>query len=481
VSNSALLTLAMACMPAGSAYLWSVWGARLLRGAPAGASWLMWALLMLPAVSTLGVVLIRPRLKAAGLRMAFSLVVGFIGLWIAAAVLWQEWIAAGPAPEPGVLLLWRLSFIPIPLASIALWLWGEWVGHGAIGPRDVRIALSRNVMSILLLYLFYNSAPLLAEGEALGPVVTIFVCGVMALAASNLERLRVQREGTAVAPLLDRYWLQTVAGLIALLLLVGLLITGLAGTRLFAQIGSVLLLALAAVAIGVSWILVAIGVIVFILLYPLRALFQAVATRMVFPTPAPTSPALATALAAAPPTAAPAPSPIFDILGWAIAVGVVAAIVFMVFWLRLRAAALPREEEAEEVRESILSGDLLWNQLRSLFGGRGSGREKSSAAYLRLNDGTHASRVRIRRAYQRALQWAYERGRVRAPSVTPRGFETALRELSSDQAASRALTAAYEPARYDGVEPSSQMADEAEAALATMMRPGQAEASEDRS
>jgi len=456
-------------MPAGSAFLWAVWGARLLRGAPAGASWLVWTLALLPVVSSLSVVLIRPRLKAAGLRLAFSLVVGFLGLWIAAAALRVDWLSAGPVPEPGALLLWRISFIPIPLACLALWLWGEWVGHGTIGQRDVRLALSRIVMTILLLYLFYNSAPVLTVGEALGPIVLVFVAGVLALAASNLERLRVQQEGAPVALVLDRYWLQTVAGLTAVLLLAGLLITGLANTRAFTQFGGILLVALAAVAIGLSWILVAFGVLIFLLLYPLRGLFQSISTQMLLLTPAPTSPALATAQAAVPPTAA-APSAIFEAAGWVVAAAIVVALILMVFWLRLRSQALARTETAEEVRESILSGDLLWRQLQKLFGGRRGRGAKELSAYLQLSGEANAARVRIRRAYQAALQWAFEGGHVRAPSETPRAFARTLEQLSSNPVAGRALTEAYHPARYAAEEPPPQLAEQAEASLASLMQ-----------
>jgi hypothetical protein len=476
-----LLTLAMASMPAGSAFLWSVWGARLLRGAPAGASWQMWTLALLPVVSSLSVVLIRPRLKAVGLRLAFSLGLVLLGLALAAAGLRFEWLAAGGAPGPTGVVLWRLSLLPIPIACLALWLWGEWVGHGTIGQRDVRLALSRNVMTILLLYLFYNSAPVLTVGEALGPIVLVFVAGVLALAASNLERLRVQREGAPVAPVLDRYWLQTVAGLTAVLLLAGLLITGLANTRVFAQAGGVVLVALAAVAIGLSWILVAFGVLIFLLLYPLRGLFQSISTQMLLPTPAPTSPALATAQAAAPSTAA-APSPIFEAAGWVVAVGILVALILMVFWLRLRSEALARTETAEEVRDSILSGDLLWRQLQNLFGGRRGSGGKEPAAYLPLGGEATAARVRIRRAYQAALQWAFERGRVRAPSETPRAFARALDQLSLNSVAGRALTEAYQPARYAAEEPAPQMAEQAEASLASLVASdSQRELHEDRS
>ena len=469
MSNSVLLTLVMACMPAGTAFLWAVWGARLLRNAPTDAGWVMWALVVLPAVSSMGVVLVRPRIKATGVRLAFSLVLGFIGLWLAAAALWSEWSAAGPAPEPATLLLWRISFIPIPLACLALWLWGEWVGHGTISPRDVRLAVGRNVMSILLLYLFYNSAPVLTVSEALGPIVLVFVAGVVAMAASNLERLRVQREGATIAPVLDRYWLQTVAGLTAGLLLAGLLITGLANTRAFAQTGGIVLVGLAAVAIGLSWVLVAFGVLIFILLYPLRGLFQSISPEMLLPTPVPTSPALATAQAAAPATAA-APSAVFEAAGWVVAVAIVVGLILMVFWLRLRSEALARTEMAEEVRESILSGDLLWRQLQNLFGGRSGRGAKKPSAYLPLGGEANAARMRIRRAYQAALQWAYGRGRVRAPAETPRAFARTLEELSSNSEASRALTEAYHPARYGAEEPALQLAEQAEAAVSSLLQ-----------
>lgn len=467
--NSTLLTLAVACMPAGSAFLWSVWGARLLRDGPAGASGLFWALVLLPASASISIVVIRRRVGRVGPRRMLSLVVGFIGLVVAAAALRLEWLAASPAPAGEGLLLWRMSLAPIPLACLALWLWGVWVGLGTIGPRDVRLAVSRNVMSILLLYLFYNSAPVLEQNESLGPIVTVFVFGVLALAASNLERLRVQREGKAMAPVLDRYWLQTVAGLVALLLVIGVLITGLAGTRAFAQFGAVVLIALGAIAIGVSWLLVALGVLIFIVLYPLRALFESLSSRLALPTPLPTPAELATAQAALPATPVPEASRIFEAAGWVVAVGVVAAIILMVFWLSLRSSVLARTESAEDVRESIFSSELLLSQLRNLFGARRARTSNALSAYLPLSGAADAPRARIRRAYQRALQWAFERGRVRAPSETPRVFAGALDRLAPDTPAGRELTEAYLPARYGEVEPEGRLADAAEDALSRLV------------
>src|SRR3972149_6210043 len=83
----------------------------------------------------------------------------------------------------------------------------------------------------------------------------------------------------------------------------------------FPQGGGLVLVGLAAVAIGLSWVLVAFGVLIFILLYPLRSLFQSISPEMLLPTPVPTSPALATAQAAAPATTA-APSAVFEAAGW---------------------------------------------------------------------------------------------------------------------------------------------------------------------
>jgi Domain of unknown function (DUF4129) len=472
--NSALLTLAMACMPAGSAFLWAVWGARLLRGGAAGASGLFWALVLLPAAASMSIVVIQRRVGREGPRRILNFVVGFVGLIIAAAAVRLEWLAAWPAPAGEGLLFWQLSLVPIPLACLALWLWGVWVGHGSIGPRDVRLAVSRNVMSILLLYLFYNSAPVLEQNESLGPIVTVFVSGVMALAASNLERLRVQREGKGMAPVLDRYWLQTVVGLVALLLLTGVLITGLSGTHVLAQFGTVVLIALGAIAIGVSWLLVAFGVMIFILLYPLRALFESVSSRIAIPTPLPTPAELATAQAALPATPVPGASRVFEIAGWAVAVGLVAAIILMVFWLSLRSSELGRTESAEDVRESILSRELLLSQLRNLIGGRGARTAKALSAYLPLGGAPDAPRARIRRAYQRALQWAYERGRVRAPSETPHAFAGTLSALAPDTPAGRELTEAYVPARYGEAEPEARLADAAEDALSRLVQDHQA-------
>jgi hypothetical protein len=347
-----------------------VWGARLLRDAPAGASELFWALVLLPASASMSIVVIRRRVVRDGPRRALSLIVGGIGLIVAAAAVRLEWLAASPAPASEALLFWRLGLVPIPLACLALWLWGVWVGHGTIGPRDVRLAVSRNVMSIVLLYFFYNSAPVLEQNESLGPLVAVFVFGVLALAASNLERLRVQREGKAMTPVLDRYWLQTVAGLVALLLLTGVLLTGLAGTRAFAQFGTVVLIALGAIAIGVSW-LVALG------RSSSHFICARCSKRFVTPTlpPLPTPRTRHRATPHCPPRPFGCPR-IFEI-----AVGGGGASHHHPYDLlvSLRSSALAHQS-AEDVRESIFSSELL---LVTAICSAGAARRSALSAYLR--------------------------------------------------------------------------------------------------
>lgn len=458
----------MACMPVGSLYLWALWGVRILRSDLSAGGPELWLAFALPAAAALAV-----RASArGGSRTAYLGTVTLLaltGLGLAVGFFWLN--LGGSLGAPGTssnAILWQLSRVVAPAAYALLWWWGLRAGSGEIQHQDVATGLSRNVLTMVALYLFYNSAPVIAPSEALGPILLTFVVAVAALAIANLDRMRVQLEGQPPRSPIDRYWLQTVAGVTAALVLLGLVLTGFASTRLFTQVGGALLVVLAAVAIGVSWVLAAMAVVALLVLLPLYGVLEGLTSRLALPTALPTLGALAPAQAGQGQQAATA-SPVFMIAGWITAAAVLATLIFMVFWLRLQADHAARVEWVDEIRESILSGSLLRRQLSSLFGAGHPTVGRSISQFLPLFNGD--PRTRIRRAYQTALQRAAEHGRRRSPQQTPRAFAETLASLSRDPQAITVLTEVYLPARYGEALPAEEDAQAAEASLTALVAP----------
>ncbi|MEM7128791.1 MAG: DUF4129 domain-containing protein [Chloroflexota bacterium] len=119
------------------------------------------------------------------------------------------------------------------------------------------------------------------------------------------------------------------------------------------------------------------------------------------------------------------PEPVPDSFRW-MALGILTTIILLIFALVLRRMQGSDVEETDEIRESILSSDLLQEQLSS-FWDRLMGRfrtQDTDNPFLAL-DGEE-TRQRIRAVYQRLLATADELGQPRHPHLTPQEYRGTL-------------------------------------------------------
>jgi hypothetical protein len=112
-----------------------------------------------------------------------------------------------------------------------------------------------------------------------------------------------------------------------------------------------------------------------------------------------------------------------------------------------RSALLP----AAERRQALFSLELLQTQVRHALG---RVRRRGSSPFVPL-DRDSAARRAVRAAYRRVLRRAIGQGAPRTRSETPRSYAETLAHLSPPvRSLLRALTAAYETARYGTAAPS---------------------------
>ncbi len=124
-------------------------------------------------------------------------------------------------------------------------------------------------------------------------------------------------------------------------------------------------------------------------------------------------------------------------------------IVVLIFALAFKRFRALHEEDVVEVRDSVLSLDLLKSQIRELLRRRQTAPQPPPFVEVAGDDPA----ARIRRTYQALLAWAAARNLPRAPGMTPAEYLRFLSTVLPDcQAALTVITAAYLQARY-GPEP----------------------------
>jgi hypothetical protein len=234
------------------------------------------------------------------------------------------------------------------------------------------------------------------------------------------------------------------------------------------------LLALFGIVLGWIWrvvsaILIAISYVLFVISYYIALLLQPLIERL-----------MALLGEAAPmraqEQAEPTPLPdmtqataeaIPDVYRW-LALALFILAVLVIFALVLRRLSASTEEPIDEVRESILSADLLQDQLAKLWQKWFGGRSAHMPPYLSL-DGETDTRRRIRRAYQSLLAAATALGKPRERGQTPMEYGGALtEELIEEESSLNAFTVHYNHARYAPEPPSAEAAGEAAQAWETI-------------
>lgn len=454
------LALAAGWQPVGSLYLWLLWAARMIGGKQALSEPSLGVML---GVVTAGVLLIRLNLGSTPLALR-----GPTSWVIAGMVVVASGVASG-ASSPLFLAAmfrghdWRAAadLLVVLVGSLLLMAWGFQVGGAQIAQEGVAQSLSRSSWTVLVLFLLDVSFPVVQSREMLTPVLLIFLSGTAGLALANFARVRPGSAPGVVSRGLDRYWIWTVSAVAALLLLAGLVLTGWMGTQGFAQIITIFLILLAALFTGLSWVIVALGVVVFLLIYPLFQYLPRLFGPLVLPTPVAPPPAPGTSEAAGKVAANPIVVTFFEVGGYLLAIAILAALILVVFLLRRRAET-SRPAVEEETREGLFSADLLRQQASRLLGRLRRPRAAILPPYVELPV-DEDTRTRIRRAYQGLLAWAAERGRPRQPGESPlRYCQILAREFPHQRREITNLTDLYAPARYGPEDPPPEAARRAE-------------------
>jgi hypothetical protein len=296
--------------------------------------------------------------------------------------------------------------------------------------------------------------PVGPSAEALSGWIVLFVAsGLVTLALHGvLDTLRQQAEKTGVLLRIDRYWAMTAFGIVVIVLAVGLLVGQMVAPNaianalgwlrpLWTTLGRILLL-----------LLLAVAYLFFGLFEPLLAGLQDRPRQnapRVFQSPL--DPENLERLARDPIQVPP-------ILGRIVQAVLILGGVALIAWIFVRAVRRQKrktiaEDEVLETRETILSLDLVQNQLQGLLDGLR--RPKAPPVFVDAGSPGDPRRV-VRELYQELLARGISLDVPRAKSQTPGTYQETLGHLySGGRGDLERLTAIYEVARY-GLEPPTQ-------------------------
>ena len=368
--------------------------------------------------------------------------------------------------------------IPAPLfvllSTAFLWLGGLLDAAKRMSHDDIWRGFGIGFVALTLYLLLIAIGQIPLTNQVIYLLLLFFGVGMAALAFSStkitagLDRALGHsrsnpRAGSAGT--INRYWLITVGtviiSLIGLGLLLGLLIAPDDIAQLWAMINSVL----SAIWYLISQVILFVSYVLFMILYYIGLLLKPLFEGLV-PEEEESAfeglaeqerpPALEQVMTE--PTAVP------DAYRWA---GLVALVIVMllIFALALRQLRKREEEELDEVRESILSADLLQSQLAGLFKDL-LGRARSAIVdpFLSLNNEDEARRI-IRKLYQQLLSLGQseEVQQPRLPQQTPYEYEKSLHDHVATDPLST-LTDHYMQARYGPDMPTAEDVEQSQEA-----------------
>ena len=315
------------------------------------------------------------------------------------------------------------------LAAAGAWWLGLGLGASTVTRDQLEGAFYGGLAALAALLILNNFGPWLLAGDLVWPILLFLGLGLAALAVMGLRRLRVQEKSTRSEwRAFSRAWIAMALGLIGLVLLSGLLLTGLLAPEAFQRLGQAVAVLYQGLAL-VLILLMAPALVFLAALFSPLVPWLAEVVRVAFDVLASVINTLVGVLGSLvqawlvdfPQLLAPErvraflESPEFRSASRWTGLGAFLLIAALVFWAALRRGGWLSSSSADEIRESILSRELLLAQLRALLR-----RPKPAAPpppYLAV-DGD-APRQRVRRAYQALLAWAAARGFPRLAGQTP--------------------------------------------------------------
>jgi len=332
-----------------------------------------------------------------------------------------------------------------------------------IGERAVTISQGAVVAGLLFLG---GAMPYGPDSAGLIGWVLLFVaCGLVTLSLNGVsDTLEEQQSRVGVRLRIDRYWVVAMLSVVATVMVLGVLIGQILVPemvlRMFAWVPPVW-----------DWILRAILFIIAVFAYLFFSLLEPLLAgiedrpRETAPRPffSPIEPNDLEQLAREP---LQIPPLLLRIVQIGLLVGGV-ALVGYVFWVairRLGAKAVVRQGEVVETRETILSIDLLRDQVGGLLDSLR--RARGSPPFLEPGPAGDPRRI-IRELYQKVLSRGIELNLPRKRAQTPNAYQQSLSYLCPDEQVSvRVLTQAYVTARYSVEPPTGEQVRAAEAAFA---------------
>ncbi|HKZ70038.1 MAG TPA: DUF4129 domain-containing protein [Anaerolineales bacterium] len=447
-----MLPLALAALTVSWLTLWVKWImlASGVLGGPAVPGWLMLITIAAGAFVTRRAIASVP--DNLHLQRA-QRVIGLSGLAAVVGVLWITFGAQFPIDYFLNLTEWGHLLSPEAIALVVaglLWWRGIRIGRDEDLHASAQREFFGGVVALTVLFIANKITPALSADESFWPVMIFFAVGLGAMAVAGLEQdRRLQKDSTGTAVSVNRHWLGTVGGIIGLILVGGTLAAAIAApetlTTLNTRLDAIGVISLTGLGFAIYYIVLL--VLPIINLFVQAVLWPLLQTLLRFSANAPQldlgplSPEEIAATAAR--IARTPPFRFFEV----IVLLCIAVFVFMVAVRRFR--LLATANDADEIRESVLSRELLWSQLKSLFARQSHSFTPTLPNFLTLHGPPDDPRLIVRRAYQSMLTWATARNLARAPRQTPMMYAEALYRAVPSAAESIArLTAAYLRARY---------------------------------
>jgi hypothetical protein len=421
---------------------------------------------------------LRPIMRARILVAITGLLIIFWLLW---AQLYQSqfvlWDAAWLRTWGQEMLFWQNELPPAYLllfATIYLWLRGIIDGSRTLSHVDAAAAFITGSLSMIVFLFFVNldTQPPPTQTSAL--IFIFFTMALVALSLSSLKRGRTHETllSTAVANLhLNRYWVSSAFTVIAVLLVLGLILSAIIAPESLQQI-------LGWAGQAVLELLLLVIKIISLILYPVLLLLSWLVTNAFrllssreyleisqFDEELRSQPEEMTR------QIEPAIQQLPDEIRW-LALGLAVLGIALLFALILRRLRDDDNLDIRETREFIFSKALLLAQLAQL---RPSWLNKTTLSQIFLSlHGEIDTRRAIRALYQKLLALAHEQGLPRPIANTPVEYSYSLAQSFSRHAreALATITHNYHQARYAEEPPTMTQVEETERAWAQLQSDG---------
>ncbi|MBX2998870.1 MAG: DUF4129 domain-containing protein [Caldilineaceae bacterium] len=415
---------------------------------------------------------------------AIQIGIGGIGLLVMLGMLWSHFYSASiPLWSPGWILALGYDLtdlqleLPIQIlalfAGVGLWLRGAMDGREPIHHDQVwRVFLTG--VGLLALYLWAMRFGLDTPPVDAAPwLIGFFACGMGALAITNLKTASgwslLGGRGARLSG--NRYWVLSIVITIGALLGLGLLLGWLVAPEEIAWLLNGLRIIVSLIGQLLGWVILGMSYVMFGIFYVIYWLLQPLIRWLQTERePEPEEEGVGPMM----------PEEVFDMIPadpaevpeqfrW-IALVILAVGVLILFIFVLRRLQSAQAEEPEETHESIYSGDLLQDQLSSLWDrwrNRFARGGPHGPAFADLT-GEIDTRRRIRAIYQQVLQRAAAEGTPRSPAQTPLEYRPDLERLLHDAPGLSTITAGYLEARYAADPPDVETAQRVAEAWAEM-------------